>query len=137
MLQVQLTRHLFSLSTEQNWIFLQSIQTRVEGIPGNNFFPVPGIPGYLGKNSREFPGIQNSLHRKRKTALLLCKLKFLNVFWPYLICLWTYSSKNIDFTSKKNFEKIFEFWEPKSQDFEKQPIFKKTYLKLIKKVQIW
>ena len=54
--------------------------TRVEGIPGNNFFPVPGIPGYSGKNSREFPGIQNSLHRKQKTPLLLWKLNCLNVF---------------------------------------------------------
>jgi len=56
------------------------VYSRVEGIPGNNFFPVPGIPGYLGKNSREFPGIQNSLHRKQKTPLLLWKLNCFNVF---------------------------------------------------------
>ena len=36
-------------------------------IPGNDLFPGTGIPGNSRKNSREFPGIQNSLYRSIKS----------------------------------------------------------------------
>ena len=78
--------------------------TRVEGIPGYFYYPGTGIPGYFRKNTRVYPGIQNPLHKKQKSSLMSWKMHWFDVFWPYFILLWTYSSKNID----KNFTK--KFW---------------------------
>ena len=78
--------------------------TRVGEIPGYFYYPGTGIPGYFRKNTRVYPGIQNPLHKKQKSSLMSWKMHWFDVFWPYFIFLWTYSSKNID----KNFTK--KFW---------------------------